>query len=80
MGGVVDMFKGLVGGTTKAEKEAKAEQAKQASLLAAQQAENDKLLKERQDRMSRARVGRSSLLSGTEAGVQQETPLQSTLG
>lgn len=80
MGGVVDMFKGIVGGTTKAEKEAKAAQAQQASLLATQQAENDKMLKEREDRMKRARVGKSSLLSGSEAGVQPSTPMQTTLG
>lgn len=80
MGAVVDMFTGLIGGTTKAEKEAKAAQAQQASLLASQQAENNKMLKEREDRMRRARVGRSSLLSGTEAGVQQSTPMQTTLG
>lgn len=79
MGGVVDVFKGITGlGTTKAEKQVKAAQAQQASLLAAQSADAQAQLEERKKRMQSKQAGRASLLSGTEMGIQQ--PLKSTLG
>lgn len=79
VGAVTDVVKSVTGGETRAEKEAKAAQSQQASLLSQQQAEADAQLKERQYRMARAKRGRSSLLSGTEAGVEQK-PLSSKLG
>lgn len=79
IGGIVDTVKGVFGGETRAEKEAKAAAKEQKkSLLAMQQEETAKLDKRKAD-MERAKRGRASLLSGTEAGIVTEE-LKKTLG
>lgn len=65
----------LFGGSSKAEKQALAQQQ---ATLDAQKAEATTQLEERQNRMKKAQTGRASLLSGTEMGTQ--TPLATTLG
>lgn len=78
MGGIVDVFKGITGiGETKAEKQAKAAQAQQQSILSAQAEQERKRASKKAERL--AAGGRMSLLSGSELGVQEQ-PLQKTLG
>ena len=72
----MDTFKGLIGKETSAEKDAKAQQQ---SVIAAAKAEADTALDIRKKRMEKKMVGRGSLLSGTELGVQPDA-LKSTLG
>lgn len=77
--GIVDTVTSLVGGETKAEKAAKSAQEQQAQSLMTIKKEQDKALEERKKRMTAKQVGRASLLSGSELGVQQDA-LKSTLG
>lgn len=72
----MDTFKGLIGMETSAEKSAKEQQQ---SALASAKAEADKSLADREARMKRKQVGKGSLLSGNELGVQPDA-LKSTLG
>ena len=75
-GSVMDTFKGLIGKETSAEKSAKAQQS---AALASAKAEADTALDIRKKRMEKKMVGKGSLLSGNELGVQPDA-LKSTLG
>lgn len=79
-GGIVDTFTSLVGGKTSSEKAAEKAQSQQKASMLSAKAEADAQLQERQKRMQNKQAGRGSLLSGTELGVQSETPLTKTLG
>lgn len=72
----MNTLKGLVGRETSQEKSAKAQQQ---SALASAKAEADTALDLRKKRMEKNMIGRGSLLSGTELGVQPDA-LKSTLG
>lgn len=76
MGG--DTWLSLTGRETGAQKKADAQAQKQTEILQSQQAEADAELKRKQEQVKRGRMGRGSLLSGTELGVQDQ--LKTTLG